>query len=86
MDTNKKINVELPKGKMGVLIVGMNGAVSTTFIAGTLAVRKGLNAPVGSLTQMGTIRIGNRNENNLAKLNVESCCRLCFCKLLSIVL
>jgi myo-inositol-1-phosphate synthase len=68
MDTNKKINVELPKGKMGVLIVGMNGAVSTTFIAGTLAVRKGLNAPVGSLTQMGTIRIGNRNENNFPKI------------------
>ena len=68
MNTNNKSNVETPKGKMGVLIVGMNGAVSTTFIAGTLAVRKGLNTAVGSLTQMGTIRIGNRSENNFPKI------------------
>ncbi len=68
MNTNNKLNPEMPKGKMGVLIVGMNGAVSTTFIAGTLAVRKGLNTPVGSLTQMGTIRIGNRSENNFPKI------------------
>ena len=52
------------KGKLGVLIIGLNGAVSTTFLAGTLAVRKGLAIPVGSLTQLATIRIGNRAENN----------------------
>jgi len=68
MEINKKMKVELPKGKMGVLVVGINGAVATTFIAGTLAVRKGLNSPVGSLTQMGTIRIGNRSENNFPKI------------------
>ena len=68
METNKKMNVEQPKGKMGVLVVGMGGAVSTTFIAGTIAVRKGINTPVGSLTQMGTIRIGNRSENNFPKI------------------
>ncbi len=57
-------SVQEPKGKLGVLIVGLNGAVSTTFLAGTLAVRKGLAAPIGSLTQLATIRIGNRAENN----------------------
>jgi myo-inositol-1-phosphate synthase len=51
------------EGKLGVLIVGLNGAVSTTFLAGTMAVRKGLAKPIGSLTQMATIRIGNRAEN-----------------------
>jgi len=54
--------------KLGVLTPGM-GAVSTTFIAGTLAVRKGLAAPVGSLTQMGTIRLGKRTENRSPKIS-----------------
>ena len=39
------------------------GAVSTTFIAGTIAIRKGLSEPIGSLTQMGSLRLGKRNEN-----------------------
>ncbi|HJN31971.1 MAG TPA: inositol-3-phosphate synthase, partial [Candidatus Poseidoniia archaeon] len=38
------------------------GAVSTTFIAGTLAIRKGLSRPIGSLTQMGSLRLGKRTE------------------------
>jgi myo-inositol-1-phosphate synthase len=54
----------LSKGKLGVMIVGINGAVSTTFLAGVLAIRKGLAKPIGSLTQMGTIRIGERTEND----------------------
>jgi len=49
------------EGKLGVLLVGL-GAVSTTFIAGTLLIRKGLASPIGSLAQMGTIRLGKRNE------------------------
>lgn len=49
------------KGKLGVLTVGM-GAVSTTFIAGVIAVRKGLEKPIGSYTQLGTIRLGKRTE------------------------
>jgi myo-inositol-1-phosphate synthase len=49
------------QGKLGVLLVGL-GAVSTTFIAGVLAVRKRLAQPIGSLTQMGTIRLGKRTE------------------------
>jgi len=52
-----------PKGKLGVLIVGLNGAVSTTFLAGVMAVRKGVAEPIGSLTQMGTIRLGKRTEH-----------------------
>ena len=48
-------------GKLGVMLVGM-GAVSTTTIAGVLAVRKGLAQPFGSLTQMGTVRLGKRTE------------------------
>ncbi|MEG2066181.1 MAG: inositol-3-phosphate synthase [Tannerellaceae bacterium] len=50
-------------GKLGVLVVGLGGAVSSTFVVGTLATRKGLTKPIGSLTQMDTIRLGKRNEN-----------------------
>lgn len=49
-------------GKLGILIPGL-GAVATTFIAGVESVKKGLAKPVGSLTQMGNIRIGKRTEN-----------------------
>jgi myo-inositol-1-phosphate synthase len=49
------------EGKVGVLLAGL-GAVSTTFIAGVLAIRKGQSRPIGSLTQMGTIRLGKRTE------------------------
>jgi myo-inositol-1-phosphate synthase len=50
------------QGKLGILLVGM-GAVSTTTIAGVIATRKGLAKPIGSLTQMGAIRLGKRTEN-----------------------
>jgi myo-inositol-1-phosphate synthase len=63
-----KQQISKPQGKLGVLIVGMDGAVATTFIAGTMAVRKGMGVPIGSLTQMGTIRIGKRIENNFPKI------------------
>ncbi|MEX1005354.1 MAG: inositol-3-phosphate synthase [Acidimicrobiia bacterium] len=49
-------------GRLGVLLPGM-GAVATTFIAGVLAARKGLSLPIGSMTQMGTIRLGKRTDN-----------------------
>src|SRR5580658_3396833 len=49
------------EGKLGVLIPGI-GAVSTTFMAGVEAVKRGLGAPVGSLTQLATIRLGKRTE------------------------
>ncbi|HEV2418523.1 MAG TPA: inositol-3-phosphate synthase [Terriglobia bacterium] len=57
----KAIRIEEPKGKLGVLIPGM-GAVATTFVAGVEAVRRGLAEPIGSLTQMGTIRLGKRTD------------------------
>ncbi len=50
-----------PKGKLGVLLPGM-GAVATTFIAGVEMVRRGMAQPVGSVTQMATIRLGKRTE------------------------
>ncbi|MGB5222276.1 MAG: inositol-3-phosphate synthase [Polyangiales bacterium] len=48
-------------GKLGVLLPGM-GAVGTTFIAGSLLARRGLGLPIGSLTQMGTLRLGKRTD------------------------
>ena len=53
--------VQPAKGRLGVLLPGM-GAVATTFIAGVENVRRGLAEPVGSLTQLGTIRLGKRTE------------------------
>jgi myo-inositol-1-phosphate synthase len=58
---DKGSRIKEPLGKIGVLIPGM-GAVATTFIAGVEAIRRGLGRPVGSLTQMGTIRLGKRTE------------------------
>jgi myo-inositol-1-phosphate synthase len=60
---NRTSNAEIQpaKGKLGVMIPGM-GAVATTFVAGVEAIRKGLANPIGSLTQMGTIRLGKRTE------------------------
>jgi len=58
---HKPIQIAEPKGKLGVLIPGM-GAVATTFIAGVEAVRRHIARPIGSLTQMGTIRLGKRTD------------------------
>jgi myo-inositol-1-phosphate synthase len=55
------LKIEEPAGKLGILLVGL-GAVSTTTIAGVFAIRSGLSKPIGSLTQMGTIRLGRRTE------------------------
>src|SRR5215475_7196184 len=57
----KPAKITPAKGKLGVLLPGM-GAVSTTFMAGVELVRKGKSQPVGSLTQLGTIRLGKRTE------------------------
>ena len=59
----KGVEIAPANGKLGVLLVGL-GAVSTTVVAGVEATRKGLAKPFGSLTQMGTIRLGKRTENN----------------------
>jgi myo-inositol-1-phosphate synthase len=58
---SKSAGIALPKGKLGVLTVGM-GAVATTFMAGVDLIRRKKSEPIGSLTQMGTIRLGKRTE------------------------
>jgi myo-inositol-1-phosphate synthase len=57
-------DIEPAKGKLGVLLVGL-GAVSTTFIAGVEAIKAGIAEPIGSLTQMGTVRLGKRTDNRV---------------------
>jgi myo-inositol-1-phosphate synthase len=64
----KNLEIAPATGKLGILLVGL-GAVSTTTIAGVLAVRKGLASPIGSLTQMGTIRLGKRTEGRSPKIS-----------------
>jgi myo-inositol-1-phosphate synthase len=64
----EKKQVKEAKGKLGVLVVGVGGAVASTFLAGTLIVRKGLGVPVGSITQLATIRLGKREENRFPKI------------------
>ena len=55
------------KGKLGIMMPGM-GAVATTFVAGVEAVRKGIAKPIGSLTQMGAIRLGKRTDGRSPKI------------------
>ncbi|HMK31567.1 MAG TPA: inositol-3-phosphate synthase [Terriglobales bacterium] len=59
--------IQPAKGKLGIMIPGM-GAVATTFVAGVEAVRKKLSEPIGSLTQMGTIRLGKRTDARSPKV------------------
>jgi myo-inositol-1-phosphate synthase len=61
------VGVKPAEGKLGILLVGL-GAVSTTFVAGVEAIKRGLAQPVGSLTQMGTIRLGKRTERRSPKI------------------
>ncbi len=61
--SGQKTAIAPATGKLGVMVVGL-GAVATTFIAGVEAVRRGLAKPIGSLTQMGTIRLGKRTDGN----------------------
>ncbi|MCX2430145.1 MULTISPECIES: inositol-3-phosphate synthase [unclassified Pedobacter] len=62
-----KEDVKSADGKLGILMPGL-GAVATTMIAGVAAIKKGLSKPIGSLTQMGTIRIGKRTEKKEPKI------------------
>tara|TARA_B100000029_G_scaffold445992_1_gene466854 strand:+ start:236 stop:1561 length:1326 start_codon:yes stop_codon:yes gene_type:complete len=61
------VEIKPASGKLGVLLPGL-GAVSTTFIAGVEAVKAGIGKPIGSLTQMGTLRLGKRNEQRDSKI------------------
>src|ERR1051325_1710012 len=62
------VEIAPARGRLGVLLVGL-GAVSTTTIAGVYAIRKGIAKPIGSLTQMGTIRLGKRTEGRSPKIS-----------------
>jgi myo-inositol-1-phosphate synthase len=64
MQKMPKVELAPAKGKLGILTPGM-GAVSTTFMAGIEAIKKGIAQPFGSLTQMGTIRLGKRTDNRV---------------------
>jgi myo-inositol-1-phosphate synthase len=61
-------SIQPATGKLGILLPGM-GAVATTFVAGCLLARKGLARPIGSITQMGTIRLGKRDENRCPRIH-----------------
>src|ERR1700689_518227 len=67
MPMKKPSALQPAQGKLGVLLPGM-GAVATTTIAGVLLARQGKGQPVGSLTQMGTIRLGKRTEKRAPKI------------------
>ena len=67
MPDKHTIAIAPAEGKLGVLIPGL-GAVATTFIAGVELVKRGSAQPVGSLTQMGTIRLGKRTENRVPRI------------------
>src|SRR5881397_3418159 len=64
---SKSHPIQSANGKLGILLPGL-GAVASTFVAGVLATRRGLGKPIGSLTQMGTIRLGKRTEHRIPKI------------------
>jgi myo-inositol-1-phosphate synthase len=66
--TTNNSGIQPAKGKLGIMIPGM-GAVATTFVAGVEAIRKGIAKPIGSLTQMGTIRLGKRTDGRSPRID-----------------
>jgi myo-inositol-1-phosphate synthase len=68
MATGKGRTIAPAEGRLGVLLPGM-GAVATTFVAGVEAIRKGVSRPIGSLTQMGTVRLGKRTDGRNPKIS-----------------
>jgi len=67
LSQSEPVRIAPADGKLGILIPGI-GAVSTTFIAGVEAIKRGLAAPVGSLTQLGTVRLGKRTDNRTPRI------------------
>jgi len=67
LTTKPNCTIAPADGKLGILIPGM-GAVTSTFIAGVEAIKLGLGLPIGSLTQMGTVRLGKRTEGRTPKI------------------
>jgi myo-inositol-1-phosphate synthase len=66
--TTNNSGIQPAKGKLGIMIPGM-GAVATTFVAGVEAIRKGHAKPIGSLTQMGTVRLGKRTDGRSPRID-----------------
>ncbi|MBK7533983.1 MAG: inositol-3-phosphate synthase [Myxococcales bacterium] len=67
MALKKGVEVQKATGKLGILLPGL-GAVATTFIAGVFAARRGLQKPIGSMTEYGTIRLGKRTDGNTPRI------------------
>jgi myo-inositol-1-phosphate synthase len=67
LSTTENTRIAPADGKLGILIPGL-GAVSTTFMAGVEAVKRGLGEPIGSLTQLGTVRLGKRTESRTPRI------------------
>lgn len=62
--SDNRMDIKPAEGKLGILLVGL-GAVSTTFVAGVEAIKRDISKPIGSLSQMGTIRLGKRTERRV---------------------
>lgn len=62
--SDNRMDIKPAEGRLGILLVGL-GAVSTTFVAGVEAIKRDISKPIGSLTQMGTIRLGKRTDNRI---------------------
>jgi myo-inositol-1-phosphate synthase len=67
LSISEPVRIAPADGKLGILIPGI-GAVSTTFMAGVEAIKRGLGQPIGSLTQLGTVRLGKRTENRSPRI------------------
>jgi len=67
LSTNENIRIAPADGKLGILIPGI-GAVATTFIGGVEAIKRGLGLPIGSLTQLATIRLGKRTDGRTPRI------------------
>ncbi len=67
MALKQGVEVQKATGKLGILLPGL-GAVATTFIAGVFAARRGLQKPIGSMAELGTIRLGKRTDGNVPKI------------------
>lgn len=63
----ERTNVKPANGKLGIICVGL-GAVTSTFMVGTLMARKGLAEPIGSLSQLAKIRVGKGSEKQYKKI------------------
>ena len=65
--SEKGVEIAPAEGKLGILLVGL-GAVSTTFVAGVEAIKRDISKPIGSLTQMGSIRLGKRTDKRVPRI------------------